>query len=82
MSGVGKLGAVISVRSDLTHSISDPFIILLQSKTRPPGGLVASCVPSNVLYAFLFSPVRATCPVLVVLFYFITMIITPEELKL
>jgi hypothetical protein len=27
-----------------------------------PSGLFPSCFPINILYAFLFSPIRATCP--------------------
>jgi hypothetical protein len=40
----------------------------------PPSGLTASGFPTNYIYTFLFSPIRATCPAHLVL-YFIVLII-------
>jgi hypothetical protein len=44
-----------------------------------PSGLFPSGFPTNILYAFLFSPIRATWPAHLILFYLITLIILGEE---
>jgi hypothetical protein len=51
-------------QSTPSHSISLRTILLSSSHLRPglPIGLFSSGFPTNILYAFIFSPFRATCP--------------------
>jgi hypothetical protein len=46
-----------------------------------PSGLLPSGFPTNILYAFFLSPIRATCPTHLTLINFI-LIILGEEYKL
>jgi len=56
--------------------ISSHLHLCLQS------GLFSSGFPTNILYAFLNSPIRATCPAHLILLDLITLIISGEAYKL
>jgi hypothetical protein len=52
------------VQSNPHHTISPRSILILSTHLRLglPSGLFPSSFPTNILYAFLVSPIRATCP--------------------
>ena len=64
----------IYLRSILTLSIHLRLCI--------PSGLFPSGIPTNNIYAFLVSPIRATCPAHIILLDLIILIILVEEYKL
>jgi hypothetical protein len=49
---------------DQSHPISIRSILILFTHVRLglPSGLLPSGFPPNILYAFFFYPIRATCP--------------------
>jgi hypothetical protein len=67
-----------------------PILSLLRSvlllsthlRLRLPSGLFPSGFPTNILYGFLFSPIRATCPTHLILLHLIILIMFVEEYKL
>jgi hypothetical protein len=50
--------------SNASHPISLWSILILSTHQRlgRPSGLFPSGSPTNILYVFLFSPIRVTCP--------------------
>jgi hypothetical protein len=68
-----------SIQYISSHSISLRSILILSAHLRL--GLRPSGLPTNILYAFLFS-IRATCPAHLILFDLIILIILGEEYKL
>ena len=65
------------------HHTSWWSILILSSHLRLglTNGLFPSRVPTNILYAPLFSPVHTTCPAHLILFYLIARIIFDDEYR-
>jgi hypothetical protein len=67
-----SLSWAIWIQSTPSHPISLRSILILSTYLRLglPSGLFPSGLPINILYAFLFSPIRATFPAHLILVYF------------
>jgi hypothetical protein len=73
-----------SIQSIPSHPISLKSILILSTHLRLGllNGLLPSGFHTNILYAFLFSPSRATCSAHLILLDLIILIILEEEYKL
>jgi hypothetical protein len=73
-----------SIQSTPSHPISLRSILILSTYLRLglPSGLLRSGYPTNILYAFLFSQIRATCPAHLILLDLIILIILGEKYNL
>jgi hypothetical protein len=74
----------LPIQSMPSHPISLRSILILSTHLRLglPSGLFLSEFPTNILYAFFFSPIRATSPAHLIPFNLIILIILGEEYKL
>jgi hypothetical protein len=76
-----SLSRAISVQSTPSHFIAPRFIFILSTHIRLGllSDLFPSGFPTNILYAFLFSPIRATCPAHFILLDLIILILLGED---
>jgi hypothetical protein len=73
-----------SIQSIPAHPISLRSILILSTHLRLglPSSLFPSGFPTNILYAFLVYPIRATCPAHLIHLDLIILIVLEEEYKL
>jgi hypothetical protein len=77
-----SLSWAISIQPTPSHPISLSSILILSTNLRLglPRGLFPSGYPTNILYAFLVSPIRATCPAHHILLDLIRIYIIPNNI--
>jgi hypothetical protein len=73
-----------SIQSIPSHPVYLRSILILSThlRLRLPSGLFPPRFLTNILYAFLFSPIRATCPAHLILLDLLNLIMFGEENKL
>ena len=83
LTSVRHLSLSNPIQSTFPHPTSWRSILILSTHLRLglPSGLFSSGFPTKTLYTPLSSPIRAPCPVHLILLYFITRTILGEEYK-
>jgi hypothetical protein len=73
-----------SIRCTFSHTVSRVSVLKLHSHLRLglPSGLFPRDFPTKIMYAFLISFMRVTCPAHLIHLYLITLVIFCEEFKL